>query len=113
MQSSEGQRLRAFMQQRRLSQTALAQVAGVSQATVSRALGRGGLRHGAARSKLFTHAGISEWKAPGSRGEGRELVLEAFERVWDHSEAHAVAVARVIDALADLRPVPGGEKGST
>jgi predicted transcriptional regulator len=112
MQDWESDQLRAFMNQRGLSQTALAKAVGVSQASVSRALARKGPRHGAARSKLFSYTGISEYDRQRSEAKGPKLVMAAFERVWDQSEAHAAAVARVIDALADLRPLPKDQKGN-
>jgi len=34
----------------------------------------------------------------------RTHVLQAFDRIWGTSQAHAAAVAKVIDALDALRP---------
>lgn len=103
--------LRAFMKENGLSQITLAERARVSQSTVSRALSRIGLRHGAARARLFSYAKIAEWSSASAADDPRNAVLAAFERVWDHSKEHAAAVARVIDALADLRPRPKGDDG--
>ncbi|HEY1754436.1 MAG TPA: hypothetical protein VGG72_03505 [Bryobacteraceae bacterium] len=38
-------------------------------------------------------------------GSGRDQVLSAFDRIWDGSEVHAAAVAKVIEALDALRPI--------
>ena len=104
-------RLCAFMSREGLTQEQLAKKARVSQATVSRALNRKAKRRGAGRSRLFTYAGISEWTDHQAVGVARERVIAAFERIWDHSEAHADAIVRVIDALADLRPSPQDDDG--
>jgi len=31
-------------------------------------------------------------------------VINAFEKIWDGSEAHAAAVAKIIEALEGMRP---------
>lgn len=95
-------RLRAFMDRNGLSQAQLAEKAGVSQPTVSRALSGKGERRGAARSRLFSYVGISEYPPSGAKAEARERVAEAFERVWEHSKALADSIVRITDALADL-----------
>ena len=38
-------------------------------------------------------------------------MVSAFNRVWDGSEAHAKCVAKIIGALAGLRPVGKNKKG--
>ena len=96
--------LRVFMKKRSLSQSELAKQAGVSQSTVSRSLGRTARRHGEARSALFTYAEIVQTD-PRPQAAGKQRVLGAFERIWDGTDVHATAVARVIEAIADLRPV--------
>ncbi|MGH9462335.1 MAG: helix-turn-helix domain-containing protein [Vicinamibacteria bacterium] len=108
MQDSAAQ-LRAFMKKHRLTQEALARHVGVSQSTVSRALTNAPIRHGEARSRLFIYASIQEQQ---SRGEahGSRRVLKAFKRVWDGSDGHADAVARIIEATADLRPMASKER---
>ena len=94
------------MDQNHLTQEQLAKAAGVSQATVSRALGAPAIRTGAARRRLFDYARIDEWNDDRQPdGEATQRVLSAFERIWDHSEAHANAIIRIIHALAGLRPV--------
>jgi DNA-binding LacI/PurR family transcriptional regulator len=86
----------------RLTQAGLAKAAGVNQATVSRVLRRKMVRRqGQARSRLLTYARNA---LRGEMATGREKVLTAFDSVWDGSDEHAAAVARIIDALADLRP---------
>lgn len=95
--------LRAFMDRRGLNEAKLAKVAGVSQATVSRALTGLRKRAGKARSLLFTYI-HDELKREGLAHAEKSEVLKAFERVWDTSEAHAAAMAKVVDALECLRP---------
>jgi transcriptional regulator with XRE-family HTH domain len=92
------------MEEKHLSQTGLAMAAKVSQSTVSRALSGLPMRHGAARSRLFTYAGISEPQQGVPPKKGPQRVLTAFQRIWDRTEAHAIAVAKIIDALEDLTP---------
>jgi transcriptional regulator with XRE-family HTH domain len=93
------------MDRERLSQTQLAKRARVSQATVWRALNGRSERRGAARRKLFAYVGITEWTAQRTPRGARDRVVAAFDRIWDRSQAHAIAVAGVIDALAGLRPI--------
>ena len=92
------------MQERHLGQAGLGREAGVSQSTVSRALNGVPLRHGRSRSKLFTYAKIRDPNQQGPPKKGPQRVMTAFQRIWDGTEAHASAVARIIDALEDLKP---------
>lgn len=103
--------LEDYMKRRGLTQAKLARLANVSQATVSRALRGLPERHGAARHKLFTYARIEPTAAGRSDEQGPERVVEAFGRIWDGSDAHASAVARVIDALDGLRPRSSVRRG--
>jgi hypothetical protein len=90
-----------------LNQVQLAKKARVSQSTVSRALDPSAstVRKGAARSKLFIYAGITEFSDGPELSHGRDKVIEAFYQIWNNTEAHADAIARVMCALADLEPV--------
>jgi transcriptional regulator with XRE-family HTH domain len=97
-------RLEAFMKDRRLSQQKLAELAVVSQSTVSRARHGSLQRHGRAREKLFTFLENELSRTP-TAGSGRDQVLNAFDRIWDGSEVHAAAVAKVIEALDGLRSI--------
>jgi transcriptional regulator with XRE-family HTH domain len=97
-------RLEAFMKDRGLSQQKLAEMALVSQATVSRARSGSPQRHGQARGRLFTFL-ENELSRSQTTGSGRDQVLSAFDRIWDGSEVHAAAVAKVIEALDALRPI--------
>ena len=96
--------VRAYLTSHRLSQAKLASLASVSQSTVSRALTDGGLRHGFARSKLFTFIQQDMQVVIPSQG-GADRVMGAFTRIWDGSEEHAAAVARIIEACEGLRPL--------
>lgn len=92
------------MRKRHLNQWSLAKAANVSQSTVCRALQGKSIRQGSARARLFKYAKINELPTIEKSRNIRHQILEAFDRVWDHSEEHAVAIARVIDAMAGLRP---------
>ena len=90
--------IRNYMARHGIKQRELAMEAGVSQATVSRALKGKALRHGTARDNLFTYVGINE----SDIDTARSRVMSAFEGIWDLSEKHADAVARVIKALGEF-----------
>ena len=97
--------LRAFMKEKHLGQAKLAKQLKISQSTVSRAVNGLPIKHGAARSKLFIYAGIIEPTQQVPPKKGPQRVMSAFHRIWDGTEIHADAVAKIIDALDDLRPV--------
>jgi arginine repressor len=92
------------MDRKGLTQAALARRARVSQATVSRALAGIALQRGRARSKLFIYAGIQEQPESQRPGQSTGQVVKAFEAIWDGTQSHARAVARIIEALGELRP---------
>lgn len=96
--------LRDFMKTKGLSQSALAKAAGVNQSTVSRALRQAPARHSEAMLRLCRYAGISDLQSESSTARGAKLVLTSFEKVWDGSDAHATAIARIIDASKGLIP---------
>lgn len=98
----DGSDISKFMEREAISEATLADLAGVSQSTVSRAIAGAGVRYGAARSKLFTYIQQHSIDVPPKKGAQR--VVAAFERIWDRTEEHASAVAKIIDALGDLRP---------
>ena len=100
--------LLALIQGRHLTQESIAKAANVSQATVSRAL-RGRIeRQGRARTKLFIYI-QQELQGEELVGTGKEKVVKAFESIWDSSEEHATAIARIIRASGGL--LPGGRLG--
>jgi len=101
---SDSEALKSFMEEKHLGQVDLARKAGVSQSTVSRALSGFPLRRGRARSKLFIYAQIKDPERQVVPKKGPQRVMTAFQRIWDGTEAHASAVARIIDALEDLKP---------
>lgn len=84
----------------------------MSQPTVSRALNCEPIRSGEARRKLFNYLEINEYCLCSRRTDAKDAVLGAFEKMWDHTEGHARAVARVIDALGEFRPTKTGDKGN-
>lgn len=91
------------MKARGLTQEKLSGLTGVSQSTISRALRTRPQRQGRARAALFTFV-ENEWRPSTTSRVGKDRVLHAFDRIWDGSEVHASAVAKVIDALDGLRP---------
>lgn len=109
--------IKAFLEENELSQADLARNAGVSQPTVSRALHNERERSTSQRQKLVKYVRAQTERAgaaPNAPGVGR--VTKAFERIWDGSDAHAQAVANVIDAMVNLRPASkrghGGQQRS-
>jgi transcriptional regulator with XRE-family HTH domain len=87
-----------------LSQSELANAAGVSQSTVSRALRKAPGKHSNASRRLCVYAGIEAEDATGSTVVGTKLVLKTFENIWDGTDAHAAAIARIIEASRGLKP---------
>ena len=106
MQKDIHQLLRSFMASTGMGQTALADAAGVSQPTVSRALTGRPVRWGRAHAKLFRY--IKSQGRPLSRKtvKSEEHVVAAFKRIWDGSEAHASVVVRLISDLEGMEVSP-------
>ena len=100
-----GERLHAFMKQKGLTQASLAKQSGVSQASVCRALKVENGKVGPALEIIFIFSGIDEY-LKSQFNDPRERVLLAFDQIWDGTQAHAESIARVIGAMADLRPQP-------
>lgn len=98
------------MRRKHLSQGDVAERAHISQATVSRALRGEVERQSDARTRLFNY--IQEELKVEMISEGKTKVIEAFESIWDGSEAHATAIANIIKACDGLIPVKseGGDR---
>ena len=94
--------LHALIQERQLSQKDVARAADISQSTVSRTLSGKIIRRGQAKKKLFKYMQQELWKAKMSTGKNK--IIEAFESIWDGSEAQADAVANIIEACGKLTP---------
>jgi transcriptional regulator with XRE-family HTH domain len=102
MQEADSELL-AFMKAKGLNQAQIARRARVSQASVSRALkGSARKRLGKAHTRLFNYI-QKENRRAGTIHADKDQVLQAFNRIWGASQAHAAAVAQVIDALDALR----------
>ena len=91
-----------FLKREERSQADLAKQLGIHQSSVSRAIHRPTRRRGRAHARLvgFMHQG--------GAAHGSERVQEAFRRVWDGTEEHAAALARIIAACEGLGPVGPG-----
>ena len=98
-----GAQLQAFMRSKGLVQKSLAKKTGTSQASVCRALMTKGGQVGPALTKIFIYSGLSEYLEPGV-DDAHERVLQAFDQIWDGTRAHAEWIAKVIGAMANLRP---------
>lgn len=93
--------IRGFLSREGLSQSILAQRAGVSQSAVSRAVSGSAMRNGRARRKLVEYMHQAQ-EPPAPRP-----TLDAIAATWDGSEAHAEALARLILASGGLWPSLG------
>jgi transcriptional regulator with XRE-family HTH domain len=94
--------VKRLLQQEQLTQTELASKAGVHQSTVSRVTKMKKVaRQGKAKARLIDYA---QNALSGDLAKGEEKILTAFKSIWDGSEEHAAAIARVIGATAELRP---------
>lgn len=109
-EESLGKQLKAIMEANHLSQKDVANAVDISQATVSRVLRTPRLRQSKATAKLFSY--MQQYSALGSSSKGKALVLQAFESIWDHSEAHATAIATIIKATAGLSPQEREREGN-
>src|SRR5690242_14846853 len=96
MMSDISARLRRHMRQHGLTQAEVGRRAGVSQATVSRALSGPSRREGAGHSRLFNYLQLSP--------DLPERALDAVRQVWDGTPEHEGALARLIEASGDLWP---------
>lgn len=102
--------LKRVMRVNHLTQEQLAEAAQVHQSTVSRLLGEpSAVRLGRGRAKLIAYA---HHALAGELARGSDKVLRAFESMWDGSEEHASAIAKMIDAVSDLRPTKKVKRGS-
>lgn len=91
------------MEDHRLTQSELAKGAKVNQSTVSRILNGNPQRSGKALKAICKYAGIEVEKAASSTTEPKKLIMDTFIRIWDGSNLHAETVARIIDALRNVR----------
>ncbi|MHB1502280.1 MAG: helix-turn-helix domain-containing protein [Candidatus Dormibacteria bacterium] len=99
--------MRELMVQEGISQSELAHRARVNQSTVSRALSRTPVRHSVAYERLCRYMQEARYLPQLSAGE--EVVVKAFRQIWDGSDAHAEAVAKIIAASRGLGPRSGSK----
>jgi transcriptional regulator with XRE-family HTH domain len=92
-----GAAISAYRERQGITQKKLAELADVSQSTVSRAERSLPIRNGRARSRLFTYM----QRVHPTTG-GAEAALTAVRETWDGSEAHAEALATLIRASLEL-----------
>jgi transcriptional regulator with XRE-family HTH domain len=97
-----GRQLEMLMAARGLTQEAIANEAGVSQATVSRTLRRQPQRSGAAYLRLCSY--IQQQSVAAGAPGAPAVAFEAVRRVWDGSERHAAALGELINASGQLWP---------
>ncbi|MBL8180002.1 MAG: XRE family transcriptional regulator [Blastocatellia bacterium] len=94
--------LHKLIREKHLSQQEIAEMAGVSQSTVSRALTGNIVRSGKGRRMLFRF--MQQELDQETLLDGKDKVVRAFESVWDGSEEHAIAIAKIISASNGLFP---------
>lgn len=95
--------IQAALTREGISQASLARRAGVSQSTVSRAMRRTPAKQSAAHRQLVSYMqNIGPLEPPPA--------LDALRQIWDGSEAHAAALARLIFASGELWPLLGEDR---
>jgi DNA-binding LacI/PurR family transcriptional regulator len=92
--------VRQFLEVEGIGQKELAIRAGVSQSTVSRAVAGMPEKRAVARRKLFSYIQKRQLETL------PDAVSAALRHVWDGSDVHAVALARIIEATDGLIPSP-------
>lgn len=92
-------RVRAYLENKDLSESELADLAGVSQSTVSRAISGTISRRGRAFRVLFKFIQKNSTQATAKR-----RIAAAFDRVWNGTQGHAESIARVVESLEDFCP---------
>lgn len=100
-----GLALEALMQRDGISQTQVGKLAGVSQSTISRVLARQPLRNGPARARLVLFMQQRAGSAPVAT-----VAVDAIDEIWDGSDEHAVALAKLILASRELWPGLGEDR---
>lgn len=91
------------MEAHSLTQSGLAKAAKVNQSTISRILRGNPQRSGRALKALCNYAGIEAENAETSTTEPKKLIMDTFIRIWDGTDLHVETIARIIDALRDVR----------
>jgi hypothetical protein len=99
----EGEAIKTYLEREGVSQAKLAEMAKVSQPTVSRAVNRQAIRPSPARTRLFTYMQKQ------GLVDGPDPVLRAVNEVWDGSTAHAAALAKLVRVSGELWPQLGKE----
>lgn len=101
-EAGQGARLASFLESvletGEISQAELASRLQISQSSVSRALHKQPQRQGRARSCLVM------FMQQGGMEKGFDRIGAVARRVWDGSEEHAEALARIMAACEGLRP---------
>ena len=95
-----GRDLGAYMRQRRITQAYIAEEAKVNQATVSRFLKKPPQRVTVATQRLCNYAESVLTEAI-NKGD-QTAAQRALEICWNKSKAHAQAVSKILNALAEL-----------
>jgi len=111
MQNNSAQKLkelRTFRRRKGLSQAFLAKTLGISQSTVSRRERKPPQRHSDATYKLCTYA-IK--KTEKTKSIDRKAIRKAIDEILARSDAHAIALSEIIDAIAELSRSDEGELG--
>jgi len=113
MQQGSGKNLTLLRNHRRkegLSQEDIAKSLGISQSTVSRRERKPPQRHSDASYKLCSYAENAVGKVSLT---DQRVIKKAFDEVWHKSEAHAVALSKIISAFVELCRSEGTDKEET
>lgn len=114
MQYNARELIETLMAEKSLNQMQLAQLAKISQSTISR-LRRGDVheRSGGARLKLLRYAKSQGLAIEDQAQAGQRRIMRVLEKLWDGSPGQLEAIVKVLQALAGLRSATSSVKGKS
>lgn len=95
--------LQNFMQERGFNSNSLAQEVKIPQPTVYRALNPGSGRVNKTHLKLCVYANIDPYVEREVIPEGNRVLMSVLREVWDGTERHARALARLLRSARDVQ----------
>lgn len=95
--------LQNFMQEHSLNSNSLARVTKIPQPTVYRALISDSGRVNKTHMKLCVYANIDPYVERKVTPEGNQVLMSVLREVWDGTERHARALARLLRSARDVQ----------